>query len=69
MDCLSLYRHTKSTGNYWANAVQYAISNAMLGVKFLKSFDAQLKENHEDLQHTSVFITNMLKNQFIETVI
>jgi hypothetical protein len=68
MDCLSLYNRAKSTGNYWSNAVQFAISNAMLGVKLLQSFDDQLKQNHLNLEHKSIFISNMVKNRYIETV-
>jgi hypothetical protein len=68
MDCFSLYKSAKSTGNYWANAVQYTICNAMLGVKVLKSLEAQLKKNHQKLEHESVYICNVLKNTYFKVV-
>lgn len=68
MDSWSLCKNAKSTGNYWANAVQYSICNAMLGVKVLKSLEAQLKEGHQKLEHDSIFIIKMLKIINVKTV-
>lgn len=68
MDCSSLYKNTKKTGNYWANAAQFALTKNTLGVKVFQSFEAQLKENYETLEHANVFITNSLKIHHILTV-
>jgi hypothetical protein len=69
MDCLNLYKRAKSTGNYWANAVHFTISNILLGSKELKSLGFKLAFPHiYSPRHLSASISNWLKTLTVQTV-
>jgi hypothetical protein len=68
MDCLNLHEKAQKDGIYWANAVYFAVCNAMLGISVLQSFDSQLKYNIEIIDHKSVSIYKKLRQHFFEEV-
>jgi len=68
MDCMSLYKSTKSTGNYWTNAVKFTVCNISLGIEFLKSLDSKLEGHQVVLEQLNISISNHLKHMRIETV-
>jgi len=69
MDCWNLYKQTKSTGNFWKNAAAFAISNATLGMKLLKTFDYQLRNTNESAEHANITLINEVKKNYFKTVI
>jgi hypothetical protein len=67
MDCLNLYKRTKSIGNYWANAVHFTICNISQGVSALKVLDWKLegKATPEELSRSD---SSQLNTLTIKTV-